>query len=137
MTAHGGTTIGEVGRRTGLRAGAIRHYEQIGLLPSPPRTEGNRRLYSADDVTRLSFIRQARRLGFSLDEVRDLLTLADKPQRDCTDADSIAARHLAGIRGRIAQLRRLEHELADMVGAPCAGTTEQCNVLRTLAEGDA
>ena len=129
-------TIGELGRRTETRAGAIRHYERIGLLPPPTRTGSNRRLYAAADVTRLMFIRQARRLGFSLEAVRDLLALAENPERDCADADASASRHLADIRDRIARLQALERELTAMVGGPCAGTAENCSVVRALAGVD-
>lgn len=130
-------TIGELGRRSGTRAGAIRHYEQIGLLPAPARTEGNRRLYGDDDVARLTFIRQARRLGFPLEAVRDLLALAEHPERDCADADANAARHLRDIRDRIARLRALESELGAMVDGTCAGVAGTCSVLRALSGDDA
>src|SRR3546814_19020920 len=71
-------TIGEAARATGTKAETIRYYERIGLLLRPGRTAGNYRSYGADDVARLSFVRRARGLGFSLDQVRDLLDLSER-----------------------------------------------------------
>ena len=72
--------IGEAARRSGVKVPTIRYYEQIGLLPAPPRTEGNRRHYDAADLRRLAFIRHARELGFEIEAIRALLTLAGRPE---------------------------------------------------------
>ena len=82
--------IGEIARRSQVKVPTIRYYEQIGLLPPPPRSEGNRRLYGMRDLRRLSFIRHARDLGFEIDAIRTLLTLQDNPTQPCAEADSIA-----------------------------------------------
>ena len=71
--------IGEAARQSGVKVPTIRYYEQIGLLPAPPRSEGNRRSYEATDLRRLSFIRHARELGFEIEAIRALLTLQDDP----------------------------------------------------------
>jgi DNA-binding transcriptional MerR regulator len=71
-------TIGDLAKRTGTKVETIRYYERIGLLPEPGRTEGNYRSYGSEHLGRLSFIRRARDLGFSLDQVRELLGLADQ-----------------------------------------------------------
>src|SRR5215218_2655046 len=86
--------IGEAARRSGVKVPTIRFYEQIGLLPSPPRTESNRRTYGPEDVLRLRFIRHARDLGFEIEAIRTLLGLSAEPQASCHEADSIARRHL-------------------------------------------
>lgn len=70
-------SIGEAARHSGVKPPTIRYYEQIGLLPAPPRSEGNRRLYDATDLRRLAFIRHARELGFEIDAIRALLSLQD------------------------------------------------------------
>jgi DNA-binding transcriptional MerR regulator len=76
-------TIGDLGKATATKVETIRYYERIGLLPKPPRTSGNYRDYGQAELGRLSFIRRARDLGFSLDQVRALLGLSDDRSRDC------------------------------------------------------
>src|SRR3546814_11764734 len=80
-------TIGEIGRRTGTKVETIRYYEKIGLLAPPGRTQGNYRAYGEGDLARLSFIRRTRDLGFSIDQVRMLVSLSDDDARDCTTVD--------------------------------------------------
>ena len=87
-------TIGDVARATGTKVQTVRYYEELGLLPPAPRSSGNQRLYDDAAQKRLSFIRHARDLGFSLEAVRDLLRLADHPEQPCAEADAIAARQL-------------------------------------------
>ena len=76
-TSRQGFTIGRLSRSTGCKVQTIRFYEQIGLLPQPTRSEGNQRLYTEADADRLCFVRHCRELGFSLDAIRELLSLAD------------------------------------------------------------
>ena len=78
--------IGALSERTGVKVPTIRYYEQAGLMPPAARTEANRRTYSVQDVDRLRFIRHARELGFEVDAIRQLLGLADQPDRSCADA---------------------------------------------------
>src|SRR5215468_2340036 len=82
--------IGVVSARSGVRVPTIRYYEQIGLLPKPPRAKNNRRLYSTTDLRRLTFIRRARELGFDIKAIRALLSLQDDPNQSCRTADTIA-----------------------------------------------
>ena len=84
-----GIAIGKVSEATGVKVPTIRYYEQIGLLPAPPRTEGNRRTYDLKDTERLTFIRHSRELGFDIGEIRTLLSLQDRPDQSCQDADAI------------------------------------------------
>src|SRR4051794_15033376 len=118
MTRHG-VPIGEAARFSGVKVPTIRYYEQIGLLPAPPRTEGNRRHYDDADLRRLAFIRHARELGFEVDAIRTLLVLQDEPNQSCAAADLIARARLIEVEQRIASLTALKAELKRMVSG-CA-----------------
>lgn len=126
-------TIGDLAKRTSTKVETIRYYERIGLLPVPPRTEGNYRAYDNDQLGRLSFIRRARDLGFSIDQVRDLLDLADQRDRSCDAVDVIAGQHLAEIERKIADLVALRDELADVIGRCQHGTVADCRIIEALA----
>lgn len=123
--------IGELSRRTGCNIETIRYYERIGLLPTPSR-RGRYRSYGADDVDRLGFVRRARELGFTLDEVRALLGLAAGGQAACAEVRTLAASHLQDVRSRIADLKRMEQVLAESVRACDAGRDPGCPLIRTL-----
>ena len=94
-------TIGALSKRTGVKVPTIRYYEQIGLMPSVPRTLSGRRSYGGDDLNRLGFIRHARNLGFEIEEIRQLIALSGDPAQPCADAEAIARRHLGGIDDQI------------------------------------
>ncbi|MEK7265008.1 MAG: helix-turn-helix domain-containing protein, partial [Pseudomonadota bacterium] len=106
------TTIGDVSALTGVNIETIRYYERIGLVPKPPRTEGGRRAYADADAKRLRFIRRARDLGFSIDDIRALLQLADSGGA-CKGAQEIAVRHRDDVRDKIKTLKRLDRILTD------------------------
>ncbi|HEY1072061.1 helix-turn-helix domain-containing protein [Brevundimonas sp.] len=128
-----GVTIGEASRASGIKIPTIRYYEQIQLLPSPPRTEGNRRFYDDGDLRRLRFIRHARELGFEIEPIRELLALAGAPNAPCETADSIAQAHLADIDHKIARLTALRVEVARMAQCP-HGSTAECRVIEALGD---
>ena len=126
--------IGQLAGQTDTKVTTIRFYEEIGLLAVPARTAAGRRTYGTSDVERLRFIRNSRRLGFSLDEIRSLLRLAEHPDRDCSEAAHIAATHLAAVEERIAQLTGLRDELVATGGSSCsAGRASQCKIIQALA----
>lgn len=127
--------IGDVARLSGIKIPTIRFYEAEGLLPAPARAENGRRLYGAEDVRRLAFIRRARGLGFELDDIRSLLDLTDHPDRPCGEADRIARQHLASVEERLVQLSALKQELSRIVRS-CAGgrAAAQCRVIEALAD---
>lgn len=129
-----GIPIGEAARRSGVKVPTIRYYEQIGLLRAPPRTEGNRRLYDAADLRRLTFIRHARELGFDVEAIRTLLVLQDDPDQSCATADAIAKARLAEVEHRIASLAALRSELERMVTECACGRVAECRVIETLAD---
>lgn len=125
--------IGALAKSSGCSVQTIRWYEQAGLLPPPQRTEGGRRLYDEKTAARLAFIRHARELGFSLDEIRELLTLTDDPDQSCNAADHIARRHLAEIEDRIARLSALRTELKRMIRTCHGGRIAECRVIDAVA----
>jgi DNA-binding transcriptional MerR regulator len=121
-------------RAAGTKVQTVRYYEQIGLLPAAARTEGGQRVYDARARDRLAFIRHARELGFGLGAIRDLLSLADRPDLDCAAADRIVQEHLDSVRERIARLRGLERELVRMVEQCAHGKIADCRVIEALAD---
>lgn len=125
-------TIGKLGRAAGVKVPTIRYYEQIGLLPEPERSEGNQRLYSQAAQDRLSFIRHSRDLGFTLEAIRDLLSLSDRPDQSCAAADAIAKAQLAEVESRIARLTALKAELERMVVQCAGGKIADCRVIEVL-----
>ena len=124
--------IGELGRATGTKVETIRFYEKIGLLANPARTNGNYRDYSTGQLARLSFIRRARDLGFTLDQVRALLTLTDDRDQSCSAVDAVAREHLAHIDRKIADLHALRRELGDLIGQCGQGTISDCRIIEAL-----
>lgn len=127
-------SIGTLAKRTGTKVQTIRYYEQIGLLPEPGRTEGGQRRYGEGDLDRLSFIRHARQLGFTLEAIRDLLDLSDNPGRSCADVDRIAHRQLREVEVRIARLEALRTELTRMFDECSRDTVVDCRVLEVLRD---
>src|SRR6059036_4052267 len=103
--------IGVLATHTGTNIETIRYYERVGLLPTPARSAGGYRLYGTDHLKRLTFIRRARALGFSIDEVRTLLKLADERKRPCAEVRVVAGAHLRDVRAKIADLRAMERVL--------------------------
>ena len=126
-------TIGELARGTDTKVETVRFYEKSGLLPAPARTPGNYRAYSDDHLRRLSFIRRSRDLGFSLDQVRALLDLADQRDRPCEAVDAIAQEHLVEVERKIADLQALRQELERMIGHCGTGTVAECRIIEALS----
>lgn len=128
-----GLTIGRVARQTGLAIDTVRYYEREGLLDKPARTVAGYRQYSAGAVARLRFIRQAKELGFSLREIRELLALRVDARKTCRDVKGRALRKIADVERRIAQLERMRRALAALA-AQCKGSgpTSSCPILEAL-----
>lgn len=124
--------IGELSRRTGCNIETIRYYERIGLIPRAAR-RGRYRSYGAADVGRLRFVRRARELGFTLDEIAALLGIATAGQVNCDEARDIAAAHLMGVRKRLADLKRMERVLAATIVACESNDHAGCPLIDTLS----
>ena len=86
-------SIGAMSGQTGTKVETIRYYEKAGLMPPAARTAGNHRTYTQAHIDRLAFIRHSRELGFPLESVRTLLTMADDPTQSCAEVDAIARQH--------------------------------------------
>jgi DNA-binding transcriptional MerR regulator len=127
-------TIGGLAEATACKVQTVRYYEQIGLLPRPVRSAGNQRLYGPSDVDRLLFIRSARDLGFALGAIRELLGLADQPNRSCDAVDAIARTHLKDVERRLRRLLSLKAELERMIEQCVGGTVSDCRVIEALGE---
>ncbi|MEZ2354242.1 helix-turn-helix domain-containing protein [Caballeronia sp. RCC_10] len=126
-------TIGHLAKATGTKVETIRFYEKTGLLPEPARTEGNYRAYAADHLNRLSFIRRARDLGFSLEQVRELLALADDRSRSCSAIDAIATEHRLEVERKIRDLQALKTELDNLIDQCSCGTVAECRIIEALS----
>jgi MerR family mercuric resistance operon transcriptional regulator len=126
--------IGELSRRTGVNIETVRYYEKIGLMPAPARSEGGHRLYGRGHLLRLNFVRRARDLGFTLNEIRDLLELAEQCDLPCAEARVVAAAHLLDVRVKVAALRKMEKVLVEMVARCADGSTPDCPILEALFE---
>src|ERR1700730_3422177 len=125
--------IGELSRRTKCNIETISYYERIGLLPKARRESGGRfRRHDADDIARLSAVRRARQLGFTLDEVRALLRLAAADNDIRAEARSHATAHVAEIRAKIADLQAMERVLSDAICECDDGQRTRCPLNRTL-----
>ncbi|WP_407527123.1 MerR family transcriptional regulator [Methylobacterium oryzisoli] len=125
-------TIGALAASTGVHLETVRYYERIGLLPPPSRSPSGHRRYDAQAVRRLTFVRRCRDLGFPIESIRTMLTLVDRRQVTCREMQGIATRHLAEVREKLADLRRLERALDHLIG-DCPGTdTPDCPILDAL-----
>ena len=127
-------TIGDLAKTTGVKVVTIRYYEQAGLLPIPPRTEGNYRTYRAEHLRRLQFIRRLRDLGFTLEQVRELLRLASNKNQACREVDRITRQHLVTVEEKIRDLQTLASELRRL--SKCCeggGQIADCRIIEALS----
>ncbi len=125
--------IGELARATSTKVETIRFYEKIGLLPAPARTAANYRAYNQNQLARLSFVRRARDLGFTLDQIRGLLALSDDRDQSCSAVDTVARQHVSEIDRKIADLRALRRELQEMLDQCSQETISTCRIIESLA----
>ena len=127
-----GFSIGELSKQSGVNLETIRYYEKIGVMPAPSRSAGGYRIYDADHLKRLSFVRRSRQLGFSLDEIRGLLRLVDGHAYTCAEVRALTLDHLAEIRRKIADLNRLKRVMVEMA-AQCSGErAPECAIIDAL-----
>lgn len=127
--------IGEAAKASGVSAKMIRYYEEIGLVPPALRAASGYRVYSDKDVHRLNFVRRARDLGFSVKEIGDLLSLWSDRSRHSADVKRIASEHIADLRQKIDELRKMSDTLQILVDC-CAGDDRpDCPILAELEQG--
>ena len=127
-----GLTSGQLAKAAGVNLETVRYYENIKLMPPPPRTEGGHRAYDAAHVRRLTFIRRSRELGFSIDEIRALLALSAPEHGSCAEVKEIAAKHLAEVQAKVADLAKLEAILAQTISRCTGEAAAPCPVLDML-----
>ena len=127
-------TIGELAQATATKAVTIRYYERIGLLPEPRRTGGNYRVYEVEHRDRLRFVRRCRELGFTLQQVRDLLRLASSDAQACDTVDRLTAAHLSAVERKMEDLARLATQLR-RIKRRCrgGGTIADCRILDAIS----
>ncbi|HEY2482646.1 MAG TPA: helix-turn-helix domain-containing protein [Caulobacteraceae bacterium] len=127
-------SIGAFARESGVKIETIRFYEKIGVLPPPARTEAGYRRFTTEHLKRLTFIRRGRELGFSLDELRDLLRLVDGHAYTCAEVRALTLGHVAEISAKIADLRRLE-QVMSAIADQCTGRrVPECPIIDALFE---
>ena len=126
--------IGELARRTNCPVETIRYYERERLLPPPARSEGNFRLYGAEHLARLSFIRRCRSLDMTLDEIRTLLRYRDSPSEVCQAVNELLDTHIDHVAARIAELKQLEEQLQSL-RRQCDDSRQSrdCGILNALS----
>ncbi len=132
-----GLRVGEIARQAGVNLQTIHYYERRGLLPRPPRTDSNYRAYPADAVLRVRFIKRAQELGFTLKEIKELLSLRAAPRTQCTDVRERAEVKVRDIEAKILTLRAMRKALTKLI-AECSrgGAVTECPILGALEDQD-
>lgn len=125
-------TIGQLSETAQTPAATIRYYEKIGLLESPSRSVGNYRLYGSGDVARLTFVRRAREIGFTIDQVRSLLAFSDRSDGDCCAVTTLTERHLVEVEQKIRDLNLLKEHLARLLASCKGGRFADCRIIDAL-----
>lgn len=134
ITKTRGYPIGEMSKCTGINIETIRYYERINLIPKPDRTAGGNRQYNYDQLKRLSFIKTSRELGFSINEIRELLEMVDRQDFTCGEVHGLTIGHLTSVREKIKGLLKLEKALVGMAAECSQGDVPDCPILETLFE---
>ena len=132
MTENTSLRIGVLAERTGCNIETIRYYEKIGLLPSPPRSTGGRRLYTKAHLKRLTFIRRSRQLGFPLEEIRELLKLVDGGSYTCDEVKELTLNHAGEIQRKITDLQRMRRVLQKITAKCAGGKVPDCPIVDAL-----
>lgn len=125
--------IGDASKATGVSAKMIRHYESIGLIPAADRRSSNYRDYGSEDVHRLGFIRRARDLGFSIEEIRELLKLWGDRDRSSRDVKALTLLHIGELDKKIALLTEMRGTLSHLVSCCDGGDRPDCPIIESLA----
>ena len=127
-------TIGQLARETGVTPRAVRHYERLGLIRAPIRTDANYRVFDSDSVARVGFIAKCRSLGFSIPEVGELLRAMDDPDHTCAQVEELTRRHLDLVESKIKDLAEMRRALAGNLSRCTGMDVPDCAVLEFLTE---
>lgn len=125
-------TIGQLSKAAETPAATIRYYEKIGLLSSPSRSGSNYRQYASEDLARLSFVRRAREIGFTIDQVRSLLSFSDQREEDCCTVMAMTEQHLVAVEQKIADLIVLKDHLTGLLTSCRGGRVSECRIIDAL-----
>jgi len=132
-THHGSLSIGQLAKQAGVGVETVRFYEREGLLAEPERRQSGYRQYQIDTVQRLLFIRRAKELGFTLKEIRELLSLRVDEDKTCADVRQQAEAKIADIQDRIRSLQRMKRALVKVTRTcSSSGPTSECPILDAL-----
>ncbi len=128
-----GMTIGQLAKQSNVHVETVRYYERRGLIPKPPRTVSNFRMYSSENLRRVKFIKEAQGLGFSLKEIKNLLALRAAPRAKCADVRNYASQKISDIQERIRSLQRMRGSLEKLL-RECSGDlpATECPILESL-----
>lgn len=135
LTKARGLTIGQLAKTTGVNLETVRYYERIGLMVSPDRTESGHRVYDQKAVRHLAFVRRARELGFSIADIRALLTLAAPGHNSCAEVKDVASAHLVSVQTKLVDLAKLETILSRTIAQCGEDQSPACPVLEMLGNG--
>lgn len=127
-------SIGDMSKQTGCKVETIHYYEKIKIMFEPPRTAGGHRIYSLTDVKRLNFIRKCRNLGFTIEQVRELLRFIDEPNHFCGEVKAMAMVQYRTVQEKIDELNHLQQALNTMI-IQCKGenySIENCPIIDAL-----
>ena len=119
---------------TGCNLETIRYYEKIGLLHAPKRTQSGHRIYSGDDQRRLKFILRSRELGFSIENLRELLKMVDADDYTCGEVLNLTTQHIINIKSKISDLKKLEHTLSNTASQCAGGEVPECLIINALSD---
>ncbi len=134
VTKSRGYSIGAMSNETGVHIETVRYYERIALMPKPDRTGGGHRQYNHEQLKRLFFIKRGREIGFSIEELKTLLTMVDRDDISCADVHEITVDHLDQVRAKIRSLIKLESVLSDMAAECSSGDVPECPIVEALFE---
>lgn len=123
---------GELAKRSSVNLETIRYYENIGLLVEPKRSQAGHRLYAESDLKRLTFVKRCRELGYTLEEIRNLLDLVDNQSYTCDQIHELTLEHLTEVNGKIRDLKKIAKSLKDMANQCEGSTTPACHVIDVL-----
>jgi Cu(I)-responsive transcriptional regulator len=129
--------IGQLSAASGVSAKMIRHYEAIGLIPKPPRSDAGYRRYQQNDVQLLIFVRRARAVGFATTEIKSLVAMWLDRRRSAREVMAVAERHLATVEARIDELKVIARTISHLVQHCHGGDRPECPILDALADGGA